>query len=48
LTVLQLKIRISNLSKDGRDKVLETHEGRIKYIISLMPIINSVANPDLK
>jgi hypothetical protein len=27
---------------------LETHAGRIKYIIGLMPIINSVANPDLK
>ena len=43
-----MKIRIANLSKDGRDKVLETHEARIKYIISLMPIINSVANQDLK
>lgn len=48
MTVLQLRIRITNLSKDGRDKVLDTHDGRIKYIASLMPIINSVANPDLK
>ncbi len=48
LTVLQLKIRIANLSKDGRDKVLEVHESRIKYIVGLMPIINSVANQDLK
>ena len=28
--IFQLKIRISNLSKDGRDKVLESHEARIK------------------
>lgn len=48
LTVLQLKIRIMNLSKDGKDKVLEAHEGRIKSIDSLMPIILSVANIDLK
>ena len=48
LTVLQLKIRIMNLSKDGKDKVLEAHEGRIKGISSLMPIIVSVANVDLK
>lgn len=25
LTVFQLKIRITNLSKEGRDRVLETH-----------------------
>jgi len=37
-----------NLSKDGKDKVLETHEGRIKSIDNLMPIILSVANIDLK
>jgi hypothetical protein len=46
--IFQLKIRISNLSKEGRDKVLETHEARIKEITALMPIIISVANKDLK
>ena len=46
--VFQLKIRISNLSKDGRDKVLESHEARIKEVTNLMPIIVSVANKDLK
>ncbi len=45
---MQLRIRISNLSKDGKDKVLDAHEGRIKSISSLMPIITSVANKDLK
>lgn len=48
LTVFQLKIRISNLSKEGRDRVLESHEARIKSIVNLMPIIVSVANKDLK
>lgn len=47
-TVFQLKIRITNLSKDGRDKVLEAHEARIRSITALMPIIVSVANKDLK
>ena len=46
--VFQLKIRITNLSKDGRDKVLEGHEARIKEITNLMPIIVSVANKDLR
>jgi hypothetical protein len=48
LTVFQLKIRITNLSKDGRDRVLEAHEARIKSIVALMPIIVSVANKDLR
>ena len=48
LTVFQLKIRIANLSKEGRDKVLEAHEARIKSVVSLMPIIVAVANKDLK
>lgn len=47
-TVFQLKIRITNLSREGRDRVLEAHEGRIKSITNLMPIIVSVANKDLK
>lgn len=46
--MFQLKLRISNLSKDGKDKVLETHEARIKSISNLMPIIVSVANKDLR
>lgn len=46
--MFQLRIRISNLSKDGRDKVLDAHEARIKAIVNLMPIISSVANKDLK
>ncbi len=48
LTVFQLKIRITNLSKEGRDRVLEAHEARIKSIVALMPIIVSVANKDLR
>jgi len=46
--VMQLRIRISNLSKDGKDRVLDSHEASIKTISSLMPIITSVANKDLK
>lgn len=47
-TVMQLKLRISNLSQDGKDKVLEVHEARIKKIAALMPIISSLANRDMK
>lgn len=47
-TVMQLKLRISNLSQDGKDKVLEVHEARIRKIGGLMPIISSLANRDLK
>lgn len=45
---MQLKLRISNLSQDGKDKVLEVHEARIKKIAALMPIISSLANRDMK
>ena len=47
-TVMQLKLRINNLSQDGKDKVLEVHEARIRKIAGLMPIISSLANRDLK
>ena len=42
-TVMQLKLRINNLSQDGRSKVLEVHEARIRRIAGLMPIISSLA-----
>lgn len=48
LTVFQLKIRIANLSREGRDRVLEAHEARIKSVVNLMPIIVAVANKDMK
>lgn len=48
MTVNKLKIRIQNLSKDGKDKVLDSHESRIRSVEALMPIISSVANLDLK
>ena len=48
MTVNKLRIRIQNLSKDGKDKVLDAHENRIRSIEALMPIISSVANVDLK
>ena len=47
-TVMKLKLNISNLSKDGKDKVLDAHEARIKKNTLMMPIIISLANPDLK
>lgn len=48
MTVNKLRIRIHNLSKDGKDKVLDAHENRIRSVEALMPIISSVANLDLK
>ena len=48
MTVNKLRLRIANLSKDGKDKVLDSHENRIRSIEALMPIISSVANIDLK
>lgn len=45
---MSLKLRISNLSKDGKDKVLDVHEAKVKKITTLMPIITALANRDLK
>jgi hypothetical protein len=47
-TVRQLRLRISNLSVDDKDKVLDVHEARIRRIAGLMPIISALANRDLK
>lgn len=47
-TVRQLRLRISNLSVDDKDKVLDVHEARIRKIAGLMPIISALANRDLK
>lgn len=47
-TVRQLRLRISNLSTDDKDKVLDVHEARIRKIAGLMPIISALANRDLK
>jgi hypothetical protein len=45
---MSLKLRISNLSKDGKDKVLDVHEAKVKKVTALMPIISALANRDLK
>ena len=48
VTAFKLRINIRNLSKDDKDRVLDMHEERIKYIDNLMPIICAVANKHLK
>lgn len=48
-TVNKLKLSRGTLGKEApRDRVLEEHEARIKYIVSLMPVIVAVANKHLK
>lgn len=48
VTAFKLRINIRNLSKDDKDRVLDMHEERIKYIDNLMPIITAVANKHMK
>lgn len=47
-SIMSLKLRISNLSKDGKDKVLDVHEAKVKKVTALMPVISALANRDLK
>ena len=38
-TILKLKQNIANLSKEGKDKVLDAHSGRVMNVSSMMPVI---------
>jgi dynein heavy chain len=46
--ILQLKQRIHNLTKENKDKVLETHAHRVANVTQMMPVIVALGNKDLK
>lgn len=47
-TNAQLKIRVTNLSKDGRDKILDMFTLEVKEVAAMMPIFLALGNKDLK
>ena len=47
-TMLKLRQNISNLSKEGKDRVLDTHAARVSNVSTVMPVIQALGNRDLR
>ena len=46
--ILKLRQNITNLNKEGKDRVLDSHAGRVQGTSQMMPVIQALGNKDLR